>query len=88
MRSKLFEEKIETLKTGTGRWLRVIPDVNNVYLVYDILNEAFLGRILFDDHDNWIYDGAILNVYEQEEIAGTLTGNKQEMDHFLKNLSL
>ncbi|WP_162996505.1 hypothetical protein [Mucilaginibacter celer] len=88
MRSKLFDDKVETVKTNSGRWLRVIPDGYNNYLIYDILNETESGRILFDTKDNWIYDGRVLDVYEQEEVAGALTGNKHEMDNLLKNLNL
>ncbi|AYL96614.1 hypothetical protein HYN43_015485 [Mucilaginibacter celer] len=88
VRSKLFDDKVETVKTNSGRWLRVIPDGYNNYLIYDILNETESGRILFDTKDNWIYDGRVLDVYEQEEVAGALTGNKHEMDNLLKNLNL
>jgi hypothetical protein len=32
-------------------------------------NESDLGRILFDDEGNWIYDGNDLTIAEQEQIA-------------------
>jgi hypothetical protein len=46
---------------------------------------VFIGRILFDSEDNWIYDGTLLSVEEQEELAGSITGHQQEMDKLLRD---
>ncbi|MGZ3943334.1 MAG: hypothetical protein ACXVJB_00255 [Mucilaginibacter sp.] len=45
-----------------------------------------MGRILFDQHDNWIYDGELLTIDEQEEIAGAINGHQKEMDELIKSL--
>ncbi|MBL4678274.1 MAG: hypothetical protein JKY70_19030 [Mucilaginibacter sp.] len=86
MRSKLFEEKPTTARTGTERWVRILPDAGEGYRLFDALEERYIGRILFDQDDHWIYDGTVLNVDEQEEIAGSITGHQKEMDRLLKDL--
>ena len=63
-------ETSETTKTGEGRWVRIFPQDGDGYGIYDVLREMELGCILFDADDNWIYDGDILTVGEQEDIAG------------------
>jgi hypothetical protein len=45
-----------------------------------------LGRILFDAQEHWIYDGVLLTIPEQEEIAGAITGHQQEMAALLRTL--
>ncbi|MCC8407686.1 hypothetical protein LJ707_02015 [Mucilaginibacter sp. UR6-1] len=86
MRSKLFEERPKTAKISTARWVRILPDKNDSYSLFDALAESFIGRILFDRDDNWIYDGNVLSIGEQEEIAGLLTGHQKEMDQLLRDL--
>ena len=86
MRSKLFEDKPETARTNAGRWVRIMPDEGNGYRLYDLLSESGIGRILIDAGDNWIYDGRVLMVEEQEEIAGFITGNRKEMDDLIRSL--
>ncbi|OOQ56958.1 hypothetical protein [Mucilaginibacter pedocola] len=86
MRSKLFHEKPTNAQTSTGRWLRILPDTGEGYALYDAMQEANVGRILFDADDNWIYDGTVLDVYEQEEVAGIIGGHQKEMDQLLKTL--
>jgi hypothetical protein len=86
MRSKLFKEKPKTAKISTGRWVRVLPDAGDGYHLYDALVEAYLGRILFDSDNNWIYDGAVLSVKEQEDLAGVITGYQREMNELIKGL--
>jgi hypothetical protein len=86
MRSKLFEEKPKTAKTSAERWVRVLPDNGDGYQLYDALEGRFIGRILFDSEDNWIYDGEVLNVEEQEEVAGLISGNHKEMDNLIRDL--
>lgn len=86
MRSKLFEERPKTAKISTGRWVRILPDKTDSYSLFDALAESFIGRILFDRDDNWIYDGNVLSISEQEEIAGLLMGHQKEMDQLLRDL--
>jgi hypothetical protein len=86
MRSKLFEEKPKTVKINRQKWLQIVPDNHGTYKVHDPLTGYELGRILFDADDNWIYDGTVLDVYEQEEIAGSISGHQKEMDQLLKDL--
>ena len=86
MRSKLFEEKPKTAKTSAERWVRVLPDNGDGYQLYDALAEHFIGRILFDAEDNWIYVGQVLKIEEQEEVAGFISGNHKEMDELIRNL--
>jgi hypothetical protein len=45
-----------------------------------------MGRILFDKDDNWIYDGDLLGVGEQEEAAGAISGYQKEMDELFNSL--
>jgi hypothetical protein len=86
MKSQLFAEKPKTVQTGQGRWVRIIPDNDQGYRLYDTLHELELGRILFDAADNWIYDGEMLDVYEQEDIAGVISGNHKEMNELLNSV--
>ncbi|RFZ85190.1 hypothetical protein DYU05_06200 [Mucilaginibacter terrenus] len=86
MKSKLIEEKPETAKTSANRWVRIFPDQGDGYPLYDALQECNIGRILFDADGNWIYDGTALNIEEQEEIAGAISGNQKEMDDLIKSI--
>jgi len=86
MKSKLFEEKPKTAKTSEERWVRVFPDKGDGYQLYDALLECLIGRILFDAEGHWIYDGQILTIDEQEEVAGFISGNHKEMDDLIKDL--
>lgn len=82
----MFKEKPETAKTSTERWVRIFPDRGDGYHLYDPLQERNIGRILFDVDGNWIYDGIVLNIEEQEEIAGSISGNCKEMDKLIRDL--
>ena len=73
MRSKLFKQRPKTAKTSAERWVRVFPD-----------NGA--GYRLFDPDDHWIYDGELLTVDEQEDIAGFIGGNIKEMEELIKTV--
>lgn len=86
MRSKLFEEKTETAKTSAERWVRIFPNRGDGYLLYDALQEQSIGRLLFDPDGNWIYDGSVLSIGEQEELAGAIGGHQREMDNLFKSL--
>jgi len=86
MKSKLFEEKPETARTSAERWVRIFPDLGDGYELYDALQERYIGRILFDTAANWIYDGNVLALDEQEEIAGFISGNHKEMNDLIRNI--
>jgi len=63
-------------KSGPDEIIRIIPDIENggrvlsyeLYTAFD-QNPDYLGRILFDLKGYWIYDGEILTVTEQEQVA-------------------
>lgn len=82
----MFEEKPKTAKTSAARWVRILPDNGEGYDLYDALAERFIGRILFDAEDNWIYDGQVLSIEEQEEVAGLISGSHKEMDNLIRDL--
>lgn len=63
-----------------------MPDKGDGYQLYDVLREIAIGRILFDAHDNWIYDGNVLTVDEQEDVAGVISGHHKEMDKLISEL--
>jgi len=86
MKSKLFEDKPETAKTSAERWVRIFPDQGEGYQLHDALQEQNIGRILFDADANWIYDGTALNIEEQEEVAGFISGNQKEMNDLIRDL--
>jgi hypothetical protein len=86
MRSKLFKEQPKTLKTSAERWVGILPDEGAGYGLSDRQTAQALGRLLFDRADNWIYDGEVLSVVEQEEIAGFITGFHKEMDELVRTI--
>jgi len=56
--------------------VQIVPDLEwkGEGLIYDLytayeLNPDYLGRILFDAKGYWIYDGQVLRVAEQEQVA-------------------
>jgi hypothetical protein len=60
----------------------VIPDAEctDAALVYDLYiayENAYLGRILFDDQGYWIYDGNELNIVEQEQLGKFIQYNME-----------
>ncbi|MCQ6957323.1 hypothetical protein NPE20_05120 [Mucilaginibacter sp. JC4] len=73
-------------KTCTERWVWIMPDKGDGYQLYDALQDRLIGRILFDADDNWIYDGEVLNLDEQNEMAGFISGNHKEMDNLIRGL--
>jgi hypothetical protein len=85
MRSKLFKESTINVKTASGRWVRIVPETTSSYQLFEPLYEQELGKLLFDQEDNWIYDGQLLDVSEQEDVAAVLTGCQREMDELLKS---
>lgn len=63
-------------KNGPDEVIRVLLDLENkdaelcydLYTAYDA-EPDYMGRILFDAQGFWIYDGEILSVAEQEQVA-------------------
>ncbi|MDP9047523.1 MAG: hypothetical protein M3N14_05255 [Bacteroidota bacterium] len=63
-------------KHGPDEIVRVVPDVAKsgtvfcyqLYTAFD-QNPDDLGRVLFDAEGYWIYDGDILTIAEQEQVA-------------------
>jgi hypothetical protein len=86
MKSKLFHEKPAKVQLSTERWLRILPDTGEGYQLYDALQEKYIGRVLFDANGYWIYDGNLLSIAEQEEVAGYINNYLPEMDNLLKRL--
>jgi hypothetical protein len=62
-------------KSGPDEIVRVVPDEENGVIRSYNLYSAFeerpddLGRILFDAQGYWIYDGEVLSIAEQEQVA-------------------
>jgi hypothetical protein len=86
MKNKLFDDLPKSLRLSTGKWAHIFPDEGAGYLLFDPIAEIELGHILFAAADHWIYDGELLLVDEQEELAGAITGHQQEMDALLRSL--
>ena len=82
----MFDDKAETVKITSERWVRILPDKGSGYHLFDLLQEEDLGRILFDDADNWIYDGQLLTINEQEEVAGLICGHQHEMEELIRSV--
>ena len=80
MRKKLFDDFPKSLKLTSGTWLHIFPDSGEGYRLFDPLEGEELGRIHFDQEDNWIYDGDVLSIEEQKEAAGAISGYQKEMD--------
>jgi hypothetical protein len=63
-------------KDGPDEVVRVIPDLKTnepvvsyeLYIAYEN-DPDYLGRILFDAKGYWIYDGEVLSIAEQEQLA-------------------
>jgi hypothetical protein len=86
MRNKLFDDLPKSVKVSSGKWVQILPDKGEGYALYNPLTEKELGRLLFDASDNWVYDGDVLTVDEQEELAGKIAGHQKEMDELLNTL--
>lgn len=72
-------------RSGPDEIVRVVPEMESegkmliykLYVAYGTLgvelpdgqNSDYLGRILFDAQGYWIYDGEILTITEQEQLA-------------------
>jgi hypothetical protein len=61
---------------GPDEIIRVVLDTTDMdkitpYLLYTAFdqNPDYLGRILFDQQGYWIYDGEVLAIAEQEQVA-------------------
>lgn len=88
MKSKLFQESPKTVQTGAGRWVRIFPDEGEGYVLYDLVHGYAIGRILVDELDHWIYDGMVLQLEEQEEVAGQIVGHQNEMNALLRTAGI
>jgi hypothetical protein len=86
MRKKLFDNLPKSSQLSSGIWLHILPDHGEGYRLFDPLEGRELGRILFDEAGNWIYDGDLLTVDEQEEAAGIISGYQKEMDDLFNSL--
>ena len=69
----MFDDIPKAVKLSTGRWVHIYRNNGDGYRVYDAMAELEAGRILVDDQEHWVYDGAVLSVEEQEEIVEALT---------------
>ncbi|WP_162997043.1 hypothetical protein [Mucilaginibacter kameinonensis] len=58
------------------------------YHLHDLVHGTALGRLLVDEQACWIYDGDILEVAEQEELAGLVTGYRKEMTELLRTAGI
>ncbi len=63
-------------KSGPDEVIRIIPgsapgNASTHYVLYTAFDENpdCLGKILFDVNGYWIYDGEMLSVEEQEQLA-------------------
>jgi len=65
---------------GPDEIIRVIPAENayDLYTAFDS-HPDHLGRILFDTEGYWIYDGDVLSVNEQEQLARFITGYTERL---------
>ncbi len=88
MKSQLFEESPKTLQTYAGRWVCIMPDSGSTYTLHDLVHGTALGQILVDEQDNWIYDGSLLDIDEQEEVAGKITGYQKEMNELRRTIGI
>ena len=86
MKNQLYDEIPKSVKLSTGKCVHIFRDTGNGYNLFDPLAETEHGRILFDEKENWIYDGDSLTIDEQEEIAGAITGHQKEMAALLRTL--
>lgn len=62
-------------RDGSSEVIRIVPSIApaahqcyELYVAYEPDGES-LGSILFDAQGYWIYDGYILSVQEQEQVA-------------------
>ena len=74
----LIKEAIAWVKSGpeSHEVVQIIPDLvwegkglcYRLFTAYEP-DPDYLGRILFDTHGYWIYDGETLTIAEQEQVA-------------------
>ena len=63
-------------KNGPDEIIRILPEMKaegsgRTYLLYRAFEDrpSYLGSILFDAKGFWIYDGELLEISEQEQLA-------------------
>ena len=73
-------------KNGPGEVIRVLPESaapcpGQCYRLYTAFEDKpdYLGRILFDAQGYWIYDGDILAIAEQEQVADFIVNYVERM---------
>jgi hypothetical protein len=73
-------------KKGPDEIIRVIPAIENygtvtAYHLYPAFEENpdCLGSILFDRNGYWIYDGDVLTISEQEQLAEFIINYRERM---------
>jgi hypothetical protein len=69
-------------KNKSDAIISIIPDIlctdsALVYNLYIAFEGEWLGRILFDEQGYWIYDGEILTISEQEQLAKFISHNME-----------
>ncbi|PWK79560.1 hypothetical protein LX99_00017 [Mucilaginibacter oryzae] len=74
------------MSLGSGLWIQLVPDTPGSYCLYEPLPELQLGKLLFNQEDNWIYDGDLLSISEQEDVASVITGCQREMGELLRSI--
>jgi len=72
-------------QNGKGEIVQVAPDpafsgAGQCYQLYTAFGQEpdGLGRILFDEQGYWIYDGDVLSIAEQEQLARFIMGKESE----------
>jgi hypothetical protein len=71
---------------GPGQFVTIVPDMENgsevlaynLFVAYEQNPEA-LGRILFDAEGYWIYDGNLLTIPEQEQLARFIINYQEKL---------
>ena len=71
---------------GPGYFISIVPDMEdagevlayNLFVAYDQQPEA-LGKILFDAQGYWIYDGDLLSIAEQEQVAKFILNYEEKL---------
>ena len=71
---------------GPGHFVTIVRDVENSgeVLAYNLFvayehNPERLGRILFDAGGYWIYDGNLLTIEEQEQLAKFIINYQEKL---------
>ena len=71
---------------GPGYFISIVPDMEDtseilaysLFVAYDQEPES-LGKILFDAQGYWIYDGDLLSIPEQEQVARFIINYEEKL---------